>query len=373
MKKYLIYALCLLALSWGCTSASKQTEGHTQEQSHEGHNHDHEGHDHSHEGHDHNHDGDEHSHEGHDHEAEDHSHEGHNHADEIRFTKEQAKASGVEVVTVNPGEFGQVIKTFGQIVSATGDEATVPATTNGIVTFYKAGANAGLSVRTGESLAAISSQKMLDGDPILKAQAAFLIAEKDFKRAEALIKDKLISEKDFNEIKLAYENARIANQASAGSQTAKGTDVSSPITGYIKNRLVGEGEYVQAGQPLFTITQNRKLQLRADVSESHYKDLKSVFSANFKLPYDETVYRLGEMNGRMVSYGKSAGGAYYIPVYFEFDNVGDILPGAYTEVFLLGQPLKEVLSVPVTALTEEQGLFFVYIRQHEESYEKREL
>lgn len=399
MKKYMVYGLCLLALSWGCNSANKQADGHdhshSEEQSHEGHDHsheghdhgseteehdhDHEGHDHSHEAHDHGSESEEHDHkhgaEGdeHDHEGHDHSHADHNHGNEISFTKAQAKASGLEVVTVQPAEFSQVIKTFGQILSATGDEVTVPATTNGIVSFYKAGANEGTAVKTGEALAAISSRKMLDGDPMQKAEAAFQVAEKDFKRAEALIKDKLISEKEYNEIKLTYENARIAYAATSGKQTEKGTNVTAPISGYIKNRLVGEGEYVEAGQPLYTITQNRKLQLRADVSESHYKDLATVYSANFKTPYSETTYQLSDMNGRLVSFGKSAGNNFYIPVLFEFDNVGEVLPGAYTEVYLLGKPLKEVISIPASSLTEEQGLYYVYVQQHEESYEKREV
>lgn len=368
MKRYLIYGLCALALSWGCNSAAKHTGDDTHEH---GHEHTHEGHDH-----DHDHEGHDHGHEGHDH---DHDHEGHDHnhgtsyENEIIFTAAQAKASGVEVITVHPGEFGQVIKTSGQILSATGDEITVAATTNGIVTFYKAGVNAGLAVRAGDALVAISSQKMLEGDPMLKTQAAFQIAEKEFERAETLIKDKLISQKEYNEIKLTYENARIAYQGAAGKQSAKGTNVTTPISGFIKNKLVNEGEYVEAGQPLFTITQNRKLQLRADVSENYYKALKSISSANFKTPYDATVYKLSELNGRLVSYGKSAGESFYIPVYFEFDNQGDILPGAYTEVFLLGQPEKEVLTVPVAALTEEQGIYFVYVQLDEEGYEKREV
>lgn len=370
MKRYFIYALCLLAFSWGCNSAAKQDvkHEHEHEHAHEGHNHDHEGHDHSHEGHDHDHEGHDHDHEGH----EGHDHGG-AHENEILFTTEQAKAAGVEVVTVSPVAFGQVIKTSGQVLSATGDEITVPATTTGLVSFYRAGVNPGLAVRAGEALLGISSRKMLDGDPMQKAQAAFQIAEKEFKRAETLIKDKLISQKEYNEIKLTYENARIAYEASAGKQSEKGTNVTAPISGFIKNKFVNEGEYVTAGQPLFTITQNRRLQLRADISESHYKDLKTITSANFKTPYDATLYKLEALNGRLVSYGKSAGETFFIPVFFEFDNIGDILPGAYAEVYLLGQPRKEVLAVPASALTEEQGLYFVYVQLSDEHYEKREV
>ena len=55
-----------------------------------------------------------------------------------------------------------------------------------------------------------------------------------------------------------------------------------------------------------------------------------------------------------------------IPVTFEFDNKGDVIPGSFVEVFLLSSPMENVLSLPHSALTEEQGSFFVYLQLDEE-------
>ena len=44
---------------------------------------------------------------------------------------------------------------------------------------------------------------------------------------------------------------------------------------------------------------------------------------------------------------------------FEFDNVGDFVSGAFAEVFLLGKSVPGVISVPVTALTESQGVYYL--------------
>ena len=63
----------------------------------------------------------------------------------------------------------------------------------------------------------------------------------------------------------------------------------------------------------------------------------------------------------------------YIPVTFEFDNIGNIIPGAYAEVYLLTVARPGVISVPLSALTEEQGLKFVYIQTGKEVYHKREV
>ena len=79
-----------------------------------------------------------------------------------------------------------------------------------------------------------------------------------------------------------------------------------------------------------------------------------------------------DLNGRLLSYGKASGeGSYYLPVTFEFDNRGDIVPGSFVEIYLLSQPMEGVISVPRSALTEEQGSFYVYLQLDEECYRKQ--
>ena len=383
MKKYIIYIACLLAILWGCNSKQKADDhaGHNHE-AHAGHGDSKDGHTHA-EGeecdHDHDHGEGGHSHaEGEECDTHDHDHSNkektESHADEILFAPEQAKAVGLEVKTVQLSTFHQVIKTSGQILSAQGDEVTVSATSSGIVSFNKPSLNEGVAVRGGESLVSISSKNIIDGDPATRAKATYDITSREYERANSLIKDKLISEKEYNDIKLNYENAKIAYQAIGQRTTAKGVSVSTPIAGYIKTKLVSEGQYVEVGQPLMTVTQNRKLQLRADISERYYRNLGNIVSANFKIPYDKTLHRLTDLSGRLVSYGKSANSQeYYIPVNFEFNNVGQIISGSYVEVYLLGQPRENVMSIPVSSLVEEQGLYFVYLQIHDDAYKKQEV
>lgn len=140
----------------------------------------------------------------------------------------------------------------------------------------------------------------------------------------------------------------------------------------MKSLLVKEGDYVTVGQPLVSITQNRRLFLRADVSEKYYASLPAITSANFCTPYNSKVYTLQDLNGRLLSYGKASGeGSYYIPVTFEFDNRGDVVPGSFVEIYLLARPMEGVISVPRSALTEEQGSFYVYLQLDEECYRKQ--
>lgn len=349
MKK-LIFMGALVAMSLG--SCNRQP-AHT-----------HDGHDHSTEVHNHEEEGEEHS----------HDHEGDKHAEssgEIVMPPAKAQAAGVETGVVEPGTFTQVVKTSGQVLAAQGDERVAVATVSGVVSF-KGKVTEGMKVSQGSTLVVLSSQGMAEGDPVQKARVAYEVSKKEYERMKALVESRIVSEKEFAQAKQAYENARISYEAVAQHHSDNGQAVTAPVSGYVKNLLVKEGDYVSVGQPLVSITQNRRLFLRADVSEKYYASLPAITSANFCTTYNDRVYELKELNGRLLSYGKASGeGSYYIPVTFEFDNRGDVVPGSFVEVYLLAQPMEGVISVPRSALTEEQGSFYVYLQLDEECYRKQ--
>lgn len=376
MKKLYLVGILFAYLFAGCAGNASQA-GHdahdhgTEAHDHEGEEHDHEGHDdHDHEGHDHEHEGHDHEHEGHDHEHE----AGGSHPGEIVFKKALAEAVGLETVKVAPGPFTDVIKTSGRVMTAQGDESVVVATVPGVVSFGNLPFVDGTAVKKGQTILSLSSSGISDGDIAAKAKFAYETAKKEYERMQSLVGEKIVSAKDFEQARLNYENAKVAYDAVAGKQTAKGVGVVSPLNGYLKNIQVKEGDFVSVGQPLATISQNSRLVLRADVSEKYYKYLPGIQSANFTTPYDNTLYKLSDLRGRLLSYGKASDtNSFYVPVTFEFDNKGAVIPGSFVEIFLLTAPMENILSVPVSALIEEQGIYSVFIRLDEEGYRKQEV
>ena len=335
MKKIYWVFLATAYLLAGCQAKSVHTE-HDHEHHHEEETeHAHEEHNHE---HDHEHGEDEHNHE--------HEEAGESHAaGEIVFKKANAEAIGLQTEEMTPAAFSEVLKTSGQIQAAQGSESVVVATVPGVVTLGTTRLMDGTAVQKGQTILSLASRTLSDGDVALREQA-----------------------------RLAYENAKVAYEAVNGKHSSNGVAVTATMSGFLKNILVKEGDYVAVGQPLATISQNNRLVLRADVSEKYYAHIPMMRSAYFKTPYDDQVYKLDELNGRFLSYGKSsANNSFYIPVLFEFDNKGAIIPGSFVEVYLLGNPIESVLSVPHSALVEEQGLFFVYIRLDEECYKKQEV
>lgn len=329
------------------------------------HNHAHEEHDPAVETHLHEHETPE-EHEAHGHEAE----AGHGHAGEISLPAEKARAAGVVVDTVVRGSFREVIVASGRILPAPGDEKTVVASVPGVVSLPGT-LTEGAQVDEGSALLHVSSAHLQDGDPVERARIAYETARAAYERAGKLVGDRIVSQKEFEAARADYETARLAYEALGGSNGG-GTAVRSPMRGYVKRLLVGEGDYVTVGQPLLTLTQNRRLQLRADVPERCYPQLGSLTGANFRTASGEKVYSTGELGGRLVAYGRSSDdAAAYIPVTFAFDNRGDILPGSFAEVWLLAAPRQGVISLPVSALTEEQGVYFVYVQLDESCYRKQ--
>ncbi len=352
MKKYIIALISLAILCTGCHN------GHRHQHDHE---HDHAGHNHDHGDHGHNHD-------------QTSSLATGEHTGEIVFTHEQAEAIGLQVESLQPRTFHQVIKTSGQVQNQTGDEVIIAATADGIVTFSKPSFTEGTSVGQGETVVTISSRNLPEGEQASRIRIDYENARSEYERAQNLIGDRIISTREYEQIRSRYETARIAYEAQAGSVSAGGIVVKAPIAGFVKNRMVEQGGYVTVGQPITTITRNRSLQLRADVSEKHYAVLKNIRTANFRTGYSTTLYKLENLNGRLLSYGKTTGSeSHYIPVTFEFDNVGDILPGTFAEIWLIGAAQPDRLTLPVSALSEEQGLYFVYVRIGEEEYKKQEV
>ena len=122
------------------------------------------------------------------------------------------------------------------------------------------------------------------------------------------------------------------------------------------------------------VTQNRRLVLQADVSQRYYDRVREIVSANFMTPSMKEAVSIASLGGRLLSVGRSsAESSYYIPVAFEFVNNGDIVPGSFAEVWLRTAERQGVLSLPVSAITEEQGLYFVYLKLDGSCYRKQEV
>ena len=304
---------------------------------------------------------------GHDHSAHSHdepamseSHSESLHAGEVHFSHEQAEAIGLETERLQKAPFASVIHTGGKLLSPVGAEITLTAPSNGVIAPARSALVEGSPVENGETLFYLATANLTDGDVALKAKLEYETAERGYRRAEELVKDRIISAQEFDMVKMRYELAKATYEGQGAEMGDKGLSIKAPSKGYLISVSVGAGQRVETGAPLAVVASNERLLLRADVSQRDAHRLGSIVSANFRTADGQGLYRLDKLAGKIISYGRSADGA-YVPVTF----------GTYAEVYLLCDSKKVVISVPVSSLIEEQGVFSVFVKEDEEVFRKQ--
>lgn len=306
--------------------------------------------------------GGEHSHEGEEKGEETHE----THAGEVVMHDHQIKELGIKVDTVRTGTFSEVIPVSGEIMPAQGGQMMVVAKTSGIVEFSQ-NLQLGVSVRKGQSLGHVSSKGIQGGDPANQAAIAYNNAKAELERLTPLYEARIVGAREYRDAKQAFELAKDAYMGES-----KGSVLDCPMSGVVNSLLVENGTYVQAGTAVASVSETERLTLKAYLPQRYFSLLPTIAGANFSLSYCSNTFELSALDGRKLTASNAASTTDgYVPVMFDFKNDGRIVPGSYAQVYLLGSECSNVVSVPLDAVTEEQGYYFVYVMVQKEHFEKR--
>lgn len=293
------------------------------------------------------------------------------------FTKEQSWKVDFSTNFPQKAPFGQVIRTTAQVQSSPGEEMIVGAGMNGMVTIQGSAALEGKEVSKGQVLFTISGSGMADNNSSVRYAEARNNLEKasaDYERAQKLAVERIVSEKDLLEAKNRHDNAKALFDNLNNHFSASGQKVKSPMSGFIKQVFVSNGSYVESGQPVVTVSQNKTLTLQAEVQQKYASLLGYIISANIRTVGNDRTYSLEELSGKVLSYGKAANAdSYLLPVTLQINNTENFVPGGFVEIYLKTLSNTEALTVPNTSLLEDQGNFFVYVQVTPELFEKREV
>jgi membrane fusion protein, heavy metal efflux system len=295
----------------------------------------------------------------------------------VVFTLEQA--GKIDFATGFPVSepFGQIIKTTALVQSPQGSEMVVSAKSAGIVLFSGNTLLEGADVKSGQGLFRISSDGLLDNNIAVRLSEAgsnYQKAKADYKRMKGLAIERIVSEKDLLAAKNQYETQKAAYDHLTSNAVASGQNIVSPMSGFVRQIFVRNGAYVEAGQAVMVVSQNKTLLLTAEVRQRYAPVLGAIASANIFSQVDNKTYTLEQLNGKVLSYGKSANADnFLIPVNLQIDNLGHFVPGSFVEIYLKTITSGNALTIPLTAIMEEQGTFFVWVQIRPEMYEKREV
>lgn len=291
------------------------------------------------------------------------------------FTKEQSWKTDFATGFPVESKFGKIIRTTAMVSPSQGNEAVVTSGTDGIVKLAASGLAPGSEVKAGQVLFTLSGTGESNiSVRYAEAKSNYEKAKADYERMSELAKDRIVADKELVNARNSYENAKAVYDNLSNNFNSKGQTVKSPISGYISRMFVKNGTHLEAGQEAMIIAASNQLMLSAEVPMLYASELKNVTSANIKSNIDNKAYSLEELKGKILSYGKTAGGDnYLIPVTLEIENNGAFIPGSFVELFLKAETGSPTLSVPNTALIEEQGSFFTWVQLTPELFEKREV
>ena len=283
------------------------------------------------------------------------AHAGHDHDGFIEMTPDQIRVGGVVTSIIADSTFSETVTASGRVVAPEGSQGVVSAKVSGIVSFSAKGVE--------------QSSGRLE-----TATASLEQAERNLKRAEELVKDNLVTRTEYEQAKADYARALAESKGSAVRAAAGSLAASSPVSGFVTALSVKPGQFVQQGEQLATVSQNRRLMLRVALSESQASSLASVSDAVITVPsLGDRTFRLSDYGMRVVSSPAStASSTHYVPVFLEFDNPGLLRDGNVAQVTLRGDSRQGVASVPKEALIEEMGVYYLFtaVKKHPGMFER---
>jgi RND family efflux transporter MFP subunit len=256
-----------------------------------------------------------------------------------------------------------------------GEKKNIVSTTHGRVQFVDPQLVQGIEVDQGQLLFTISSEEFAENNVRLRyAETRNKLEESRsvYLRHSRLFRSEAISERQYQASRATYTEDSLNFYNLQAFISEDGIRITAPASGSIHDLHVSDGMYVTEGSVLAVLSPDRNLLLRTDLPQQYFHLSQAVYTANFRPAYSTEMLSVGEMGGRLLAVGHSVKeNDHYLPVSFFLENDGRLLEGAFAEVYLITEEKDQVLSVPVTALGEEQGGHYVFVQVSGESYSKR--
>lgn len=290
----------------------------------------------------------------------------------IVFLKEQAWKTDFGIEKVQEMPFHGVIRTAGKITPTASGSTMVIAKNSGVLTFSKS-INPGIRIEKGALVASVTGQGLSEGNPetmLLNAKENFEKSTMDYDRNTILLKSNLVSRPDFEASEAAYLKSKKEYDILKENIKGNGFEIYAPVNGQLTRLLVNNGSKVESGTPIAEIISNSSVLLETMVS-SKYNGIIQKISDGVITTASNRAYQISQCNGRMIAGSTNVQTLGQIPVRFEIESNTDLIPGSITTVYLWYDSNDKTITVPASAIVEEQGTYYVFIEKTGESFEKR--
>lgn len=312
----------------------------------------------------------------------------------ITYLKEQQWKTEFANQAVAERDLQPGVRAAGEIRAAAGREARFTAPASGRVVLAEPPPVLGMTVEKGQVLGSVAPRLAVGGDraslegDLGAARAELEAAVAQEKRAERLIADQAIPEKQLEEARARAKVARARLSAASGrlgqyAAGAAGTggagrgafQLRSPIRGTLVDLRVASGQSIEEGSPLLTVMDLDRVWLEARIYEPDIPKVEAAKSAWFTVEGSDQPFEVNESNGRVVTLGRAIDSdTRTVPLLFEIDNSdGRLRAGQYARVLVAAGPPVRGLAIPDSAIVEDAGKEVAYVQVEGEAFERRPL
>ncbi|KJS16659.1 MAG: RND transporter [Peptococcaceae bacterium BRH_c4b] len=197
-----------------------------------------------------------------------------------------------------------------------------------------------------------------------KAQAGLVTARSNYNRFKELHSQGAVSDKDFEDIStaLTVAEADVSSATAAVSnaeESLRNSTIASPIGGVVANRNVNVGQVLSPGVQLMTVADISSVYVVVNVEQEKISQVRPGMQAAVSMDgYPGKTFN-GVVNIINPIASKSAR---VFETKIKISNKDRLLkPGMFAKVEIKTSGEKEVVAVPRDALTDKQGLYFVFL------------
>lgn len=229
----------------------------------------------------------------------------------------------------------------------------------------------GDKVEAGQVLAVIKSADVAGNyADVSSADADVAIAKRQMENQEALYKNGIASEREFEEAKEDYQKALAGKQKitsliqinGGNGATANGTyTLTAPTSGYIVEKKVNQGDFIRPdmGDNLFTISDLKDVWVWANVYEADIAKVKEGTDVQVKtLSYPDKIYtgKIDKVSQVLDPTNKA------LKVRIKLDNADMMLKPQMFATVIVTNPLPEqAVCVSTKALIQQNGKSYVVV------------
>ncbi len=226
-------------------------------------------------------------------------------------------------------------------------------------------------VKAGQTLAVLRSADVAGNYADLSsANADIAIAKRQMDNTESLYKNGIASERELTEARQNYEKAKAAkskiesviNINGGNGSNAGGTyTLNSPISGYIVEKKVNAGNFIRGdmGDNLFTISDLKTVWVYANVFEADIPKVKEGYNADVvTIAYpDKRIHGTVDKMSQVLDPTNKT-----LRIRIKLENPDLMLrPEMFAKVILSNKENRKALSVPTSALINQNGKSYVVV------------